>query len=170
VSDFQNVNDDPDVAWLASGIAETLTNDLRALRDLTVLDRAGLLEPARRAGLDAARAASIDWLVVGGYQRAGERLRMTARVLDVRTGEAIAQARADGPVIDAFAVQDSLVRQLLADLQVPVSDAADARIGTRETSSMEAYRALTEGRLKLESLDLSSHTTRLATLPPLMLP
>jgi DNA-binding winged helix-turn-helix (wHTH) protein/tetratricopeptide (TPR) repeat protein len=155
VSDFQNVNDDPDVAWLGSGIAETLTNDLRALRDLSVIDRAGLPEPARRARLDAARTAALDWLVVGGYQRAGERLRITARVLDVKTGEAIAQARADGPVFDAFSVQDLLVRQLLADLQVPVSDAAAARIGARETSSIEAYRALTEGRLKLESLDLS---------------
>ena len=155
VSDFQNVNDDPDVAWLGSGIAETMTNDLRALRDLSVIDRAGLPEPARRAALEAAREASLDWIVVGGYQRAGERLRITARVLDVQTGEAIAQARADGAVIDAFAVQDSLVRQLLSDLQVPVSEAADARIGTRETSSIEAYRALTEGRLKLESLDLS---------------
>jgi DNA-binding winged helix-turn-helix (wHTH) protein/tetratricopeptide (TPR) repeat protein len=155
VSDFQNVNSDPDVAWLGSGIAETLTNDLRALRDLSVIDRSGLPEPARRAGLEAARGASLDWIVVGGYQRAGERLRITARVLDVQTGEAIAQARADGPVVDAFQVQDTLVRQLLADLQVPVSDAADARIGARETSSIDAYRAMTEGRLKLESLDLA---------------
>jgi DNA-binding winged helix-turn-helix (wHTH) protein/tetratricopeptide (TPR) repeat protein len=155
VSDFQNVNDDPDVAWLGSGIAETMTNDLRALRDLSVIDRAGLPEPARRAALEAARAASLDWIVVGGYQRAGERLRITARVLDVQTGEAIAQARADGPVAAAFDVQDSLIRQLLTELQVPVSDAASARIGAHETSSIEAYRALTEGRLKLESLDLS---------------
>jgi DNA-binding winged helix-turn-helix (wHTH) protein/tetratricopeptide (TPR) repeat protein len=155
VSDFQNVNGDPDVAWLASGIAETLSNDLRALRDLSVIDRAGLSKPARLADLEAARAASLDWIVVGGYQRAGQRLRITARVIEVQTGEAIAQARADGPVVDAFAVQDSLVRQVLDDLQVPVSDAAAARIGVRETSSIEAYRAMTEGRLKLESLDLS---------------
>ncbi len=155
VADFQNVNADPDVAWLAAGIAETLSNDLRALRDLSVIDRAGLPEAARGSGLDAARAASLDWLVVGGYQRAGDRLRITARVLAVQTGEAIAQAKADGPVIDAFAVQDTLVRQLLADLQVPVTGAAAARIGARETSSIDAYRAMTEGRLKLESLDVA---------------
>lgn len=155
VSDFQNVNNDPDVTWLAAGIAETLSNDLRALRDLSVIDRAGLPESARRAGLEAARAASLDWLVVGGYQRAGDRLRITARVLDVQTGETIAQAKADGRVDDAFAVQDAVIRQLLSDLEVPVPDAAAARIGARETSSIEAYQAFTEGRLKLESLDVS---------------
>jgi TolB-like protein len=154
-ADFQNVSNDPDVAWLAAGIAETVSNDLRSLRDLSVIDRASLPEPVRRAALDAARTAKLDWLVVGGYQRAGQRLRITASVLDVQTGAAIAQAKADGQVDDVFAVQDSLVRQLVGELQVPVSDTASVRIGTRETSSLEAYRALTEGRLKLESLDLS---------------
>lgn len=155
VADFQNVTNDSEIAWLAAGIAETVSNDLRSLRDLSVIDRAGLPEPVRRAVVDAARAAKVDWLVAGGYQRAGERLRITASVLDVKTGETIARAKADGIVDDAFAVQDSLVRQLVGELQLPISDAAAARIGTRETSSMEAYRALTEGRLKLESLDLS---------------
>jgi DNA-binding winged helix-turn-helix (wHTH) protein/Tfp pilus assembly protein PilF len=158
VSDFQNVNNDADVAWLASGIAETVSNDLRALRELSVIDRAGLPEPARHASLAAARAVSLDWLVVGGYQRSGDRLRITARVLDVSTGEAVAQARADGLVTDAFGVQDQFVTQLLADLHVPVSEAAAARIGARETTSMDAYRALTEGRIKLESLDLAQVT------------
>jgi DNA-binding winged helix-turn-helix (wHTH) protein/tetratricopeptide (TPR) repeat protein len=153
VSDFQNLTAAPDVAWLASGIAETISNDLRALRALSVIDRAGLPGPVRLADLHAARAMALDWLVVGSYQRSGELLRITSRVIDVATGEAIAQSKADGQVADAFSVQDQLVRQLLADLHIPVPEAAAVRIGTRETSSIDAYRALTEGRLKLESLD-----------------
>jgi DNA-binding winged helix-turn-helix (wHTH) protein/tetratricopeptide (TPR) repeat protein len=153
VSDFQNLTADPDVSWLASGIAETISNDLRTLRALSVIDRAGLPEAARHARIEAVRAMSLDWLVAGSYQRAGDRLRITARVIDVSTGEAVAQAKADGDVAEAFDVQDRLVTQLLADLHVPVPAAAAVRIGTRETSSIEAYRAMTEGRLKLESLD-----------------
>lgn len=162
VSDFQNLTADPDVSWLASGIAETISNDLRALRALSVIDRAGLSEPARHARIEAVRAMSLDWLVVGSYQRAGDRLRITARVIDVGTGEAIAHAKADGDVADAFAVQDRLVTQLLADLHVPVPAAAAARIGARETSSIDAYRAMTEGRLKLESLDPATVTQAIA--------
>jgi DNA-binding winged helix-turn-helix (wHTH) protein/tetratricopeptide (TPR) repeat protein len=153
VSDFTNLSNDPDVAWLGPGIAETVSNDLRALRDLSVMDRVSHPELATFANLDAARAISLDWLVAGGYQRSGDRLRITARVIDVATGDAIAQARADGAVADAFGVQDQFVTQLLADLHVPVSEAAAARIGVRETSSIDAYRALTNGRIKLESLD-----------------
>jgi adenylate cyclase len=153
VSDFRNLTQDPDVEWLSIGIAETISNDLRALSELSLIDRAGLPVDARRGDLEAARASGLDWLVVGGYQRAADRLRMTARVIAVSTGEAVAQAKADGAVTDAFELQDRLVRQLLAALQVPVSDRAAARIGTHETSSIDAYRAMTEGRLKLESLD-----------------
>jgi DNA-binding winged helix-turn-helix (wHTH) protein/tetratricopeptide (TPR) repeat protein len=153
VSDFKNLTQDPDVEWLSIGIAETMSNDLRALSEISLIDRAGLPVEARRGDLEALRASGLDWLVVGGYQRAADRLRMTARAISVTTGEAVAQAKTDGAVTDAFELQDRLVRQLLAGLQVPVSETASARIGTHETSSLDAYRAMTEGRLKLESLD-----------------
>ncbi len=153
VADFENLTAALDVSWLSSGIAETISNDLRTLRALAVLDRAGLPELVRHGRVEAARTMALDWLVVGSYQRAGDRLRITARVIDVLSGEAVANAKADGAVADAFAVQDQLVTQLLADLHVPVPAAAAARIGARETSSIDAYRAMTEGRLKLESLD-----------------
>lgn len=153
VSDFVNVTADPDVAWMAVGFAETITNDLRALRDLRIVDRATLAEAARRASIDAARAAGLHLLVVGSYQRAGSQLRIHGRVIDVATGDAIAHAKADGPTVDVFKLQDLIVGTLLASLQVPVTPAAAARMGVRETSSLEAYRALTEGRLKLETLN-----------------
>jgi TolB-like protein len=82
--------------WLSAGIAETVTNDLRAIRDLRVIDRtAGPRldgDPAAiAAGLDAAHAAGLDLVVLGSFQRAGDRLRITARAIDVRSRETLAQ-------------------------------------------------------------------------------
>ncbi|MBK5297957.1 MAG: winged helix-turn-helix domain-containing protein [Vicinamibacteria bacterium] len=153
VADFANVTADADVSWMAAGIAETVTNDLRALRDLRIIDRSTLPDAVRRSSVESARASGLDLLVVGSYQRAGDGLRITARAIDAATGEAVAHAKADGPLADVFRLQDTIVTQLLAGLQVPVTVAAAARIGVRETSSLDAYRALTEGRLKLETLD-----------------
>ena len=79
--------------------------------------------------------------------------RITARLTDVATREALANAKADGPLADVFALQDAIVMQLSTGLQVRISPAERARMSARETSSLEAYRALTEGRLKLEALD-----------------
>ena len=165
VMDFVNVTADPDLAWLSAGIAETVTNDLRSIRELRVLDRtllagaqATVFEPpsgASRGGRDphARPPVGLDLVVMGSYQRAGEKLRVTARVIEVRSHTAIAQAKADGALADVFAVQDALVTQLSSDLQIPLTPAAAARIQVRETSSLSAYRAATEGRLKLETLD-----------------
>ena len=153
VSDFQNVTGDPNDGWMAAGIAETVTGDLRVVRDLRLIDRAHLPDAARRGSIDAARAAGLDLLVVGSYQRLGHRLRITSRAIEARSGEAVAHAKADGVVGELFQLQDAVVTQLLRSLHVPVPAAAAARIGAHETSSLEAYRAMTEGRLKLETLD-----------------
>lgn len=118
VSDFQHLTLDADVAWLSIGIAETISNHLRALRELSVVDRTGLPKAARRGELEAARTAGLDWLVVGSYQRAGDRLRITTRAIAVATSEAVARAMVDGPVTDAFELQDRLVRRLLRDLRL----------------------------------------------------
>jgi DNA-binding winged helix-turn-helix (wHTH) protein/tetratricopeptide (TPR) repeat protein len=144
VMNFTNVAGDPGVDWLSAGIAETVTNDLRAVRDLVVLDRAVAADGAR---------AGADLAVVGSFQRSGDGLRLTARVVDVRTREAIAHAKADGPIADVFRLQDALVADLAAALPLTVTPAAAARMRARETSNLDAYRALTEGRLKLETLD-----------------
>jgi DNA-binding winged helix-turn-helix (wHTH) protein/tetratricopeptide (TPR) repeat protein len=154
VLEFLNVTDDRDVAWLGTGLAETVTNDLRALHDLRVIDRV-LIAAADRAGdgAGATRAAGGDLLVVGSFQRARDRLRVTARVIDVGTGEALVHAKADGEMAGVFDLQDEIVRQLIAGLRLNVTPTAAARLRARETSSLEAFRAATEGRTRLEALD-----------------
>ena len=117
VSELQHLTQDTGIAWLSMGIAETISNHLRTLPQLSVIDRASLPEAARRGDLDGARKAGLDLLVVGAYQRAGDRLRITTRAIAVASGEAVAQALVDGSVTDSFERQDRLVRQLLADLQ-----------------------------------------------------
>ncbi len=156
VTDFANVSGDPELAWLVTGIAETVTNDLRALGVLRVIDRVRASEVLGRAGgslsaLGHERVA--DLAVVGSFQRAGDRLRITARVVDVASGEALADAKADGAFADVFDLQDRIVAQFAGRLGLASGAASERRQGLRETSSLEAYQAFTEGRVKLESLE-----------------
>ena len=153
VADFDNVTADAGDGWMAAGIAETVANDLRSVFDFRVMDRRSLADAARRGSIEAAGMSGLDLLVAGSYQRSGERLRITARVIDVATGEAVAHAKADGPASDVFQLQDAIVRHLLHSLPVTLASPVSRRTGVRETSSLDAYRALTEGRLKLETLD-----------------
>jgi DNA-binding winged helix-turn-helix (wHTH) protein/tetratricopeptide (TPR) repeat protein len=155
VLDFANAGAEGEVAWLASGIAETVTNGLRLARNLRIIDRLRVVETVRRVGTDlrALRAElGIDLAVVGAFQRAGERLRITARVTDASTGEATADAKVDGALEQVFEVQDRLVTELVDALGETLAEPTGQRV-QRETSSLEAYQAFTEGRIRLESLE-----------------
>jgi DNA-binding winged helix-turn-helix (wHTH) protein len=153
VMDFTNVSGDRELAWLSSGIAETVTNDLRATSPLRVVDRVRVVEAIRRSGSDlsALRAElHLDLAVVGSFQRAGNRLRITARVVDAATAEAAAEAKADGPLEQVFELQDRIVAQFTDTLRIGRNPRASG-----DTSSLDAYRAFTEGRVRLESLEAS---------------
>jgi DNA-binding winged helix-turn-helix (wHTH) protein/Flp pilus assembly protein TadD len=154
VIDFDNVSRDASLAWLSSGIAETVTNDLRAAT-LRIIDRVRVTEAVTEVGRELAglrRVLAIDRAVVGSYQRAGDRLRITARIIDAASGECLADAKADGPLDQVFDLQDRIVSQFTDALGAGKPGAAERR-HYRETSSLEAYQAFTEGRVRLESLD-----------------
>ena len=156
VLDFENVSGDAAAAWLSSGIAETVTNDLRAAT-LRIIDRVRVVQAITRVGRDLSALRSelhIDLVVVGSFQRAGDRLRITARVIDAATGEAQADAKADGPLEQVFELQDRIVAQFTDALGAGKPGPAERR-HYRETSSLDAYQAFTEGRVRLESLDAS---------------
>lgn len=155
VVDFTNVTGDTEVAWLAAGIAETVTSDFAALDHFRVVDRWRVVQAARRVGAslhDVASAVDANLIVAGSYQRNGPHLRITARVVDVVKGEAVADAKVDGRLDDVFALQDSIVSTFARELGVPGVPASGS-LGVRETSSLDAYRAYIEGWLKIESLD-----------------
>lgn len=155
VLDFENVSGDGSLGWLSSGIAETLTNDLRA-GTLRIIDRVRVTQAVAQAGRDLKALSEllpIDRAVVGSYQCAGDRLRITARVVEVRTGEAVADAKADGAMAHVFELQDRIVEQLRS--AAGAAPRPSGRLNYRETSSLEAYQAFTEARVRLESLDAS---------------
>jgi DNA-binding winged helix-turn-helix (wHTH) protein/tetratricopeptide (TPR) repeat protein len=157
VLDFTNVSGDRELAWLSSGIAETVTNDLRATSLVRVIDRFRVVEAVKRASPDVSalrQELHLDRAVVGSFQRAGERLRITARIVDASTGEALAEAKADGLLANIFELQDKLVAQFADSLGMSRRHTGSRR-ATGDTSSLEAYQAFTEGRVRLEALDAS---------------
>lgn len=163
VLDFSNVNRDASLDWLSSGIAETLTNDLRAALHVRIIDRTRIVEATKRGGTDLAalrRELHLDLAVVGGFQRSGDRLRITARAVDAASGEALADSKADGMLTDVFDLQDRIVTQLSSAIGSR-NDAAPRR-ALRETSSLDAYQAFTEGRVRLETLEAAQVTKAIA--------
>jgi len=157
VLDFTNVSNDPDVAWLGAGIAETVSSDLGSLGRFRVVDRWRVVAAVRATSgsmHDIGPALGAGKLVTGSFQRNGPNIRITARVVDLDNGEAIADAKVDGPLADIFTIQDHIVATFAQELGVTTLR-HPAKLGVRETSNLDAYRAFIEGNLKIESLSAS---------------
>ncbi len=155
VVDFVNVTGDAESAWLSAGIAETVTSDLRAVGHFHVIDRWRVMEASRRT--DGSLHGIADNLgarlaVVGSYQRNRSRVRITARVVDVVNGHALADAKVDGPIDAIFSLQDQVVAQFSSELGLVAGGTAVE--SARDTASLDAYRAFSEGWIRLESLDV----------------
>lgn len=124
VMPFKNLNTDPQLDWLRVGIAETMIADLRREDHVVVerdqLDQA-LTEIALQeaAGSETSTAAKVGRMlgahtvVVGGFQRAGGRVRITARFVTVETGVVRETAKATGSLEDIFELQDQIVERLI---------------------------------------------------------
>ena len=153
VLDFTNVSHDADAAWLSAGIAETVSNDLRSLGRFRVIDRWRVNEVVRRTGgaiQEVAAALRVRLVAIGSFQVSGERVRISARVVDVVSGEAVADAKVDGKLDDIFDLQDRVASQFAVELGVAAAPSAPRS----ETPSLEAYRAVMEGWLRVETLDV----------------
>jgi adenylate cyclase len=155
VLDFENMSGDAECAWLSAGIADAVTSDLRALEHFHVVDRARVVDVTARANAgpqDVAAALQARLLVLGAFQRTNGHLRITARLVDTPAGATLAEAKVDGLLTELFALQDAIVGDFAHTLGLARVRAV-ARLAVRETSSLEAYRAWTEGWLRIEMLD-----------------
>ena len=119
---FSNISRDAADDWIGDGIAETVAADLESLGGLVVIGRelvASALgeefsgSPDTASAVRLGRALGAGWVVTGGYQRVGQRLRVTARLVDARTGLVAETTTADGSVDEIFALQDRIVAGLM---------------------------------------------------------
>ncbi len=158
VLDFANVSTDREFAWLSSGIAETVTNDLAPAGTLRIIDRVA----PRRSG--AARRHRPRGAAERAAPRPGRGRQLPARrraAADHRarrrraTGEALADAKADGRLDAGVRPAGPDRRAVRGRRSAPAPRTRRRARSHRETSSLEAYQAFTEGRIRLESLDAS---------------
>ena len=158
VLDFTNVSTDREFAWLSSGIAETVTNDLRAAGTLRIIDRVRVVEAVRRVGTDLAA------LRAGAAPRSRRRrqlpaIRRSPAHHRAGRGRGAPARRWRTPRRTARSSRCSSCRigssRSLPRRSAPRASRHAARRTHRETSSLEAYQAFTEGRVRLESLDAS---------------
>ena len=159
VMTFANITREAADDWIGTGIAETVTSDLKKIKGLTVIGRARVYDALRNLSSDAhlndalaidvGRRLGATWVVVGGFQRMGPMVRITANFVEVASGEVRRTVKVDGRVEDIFALQDQIVFELSQGLNVALRGSDIANIERRETRSVEAYESYARGLMNL---------------------
>ena len=159
VMTFANITREPADDWIGTGIAETVSADLKNIHGLTIIGRARVFDALRNlssnARLDESQAIDIGrrlgatWVVVGGFQRLGELVRITANLVDVHSGQVRRNVKVDGRIGDIFDLQDKIVFDLTQGLNVALRGTEVADIQRQETKSVAAYESFARGMMNL---------------------
>jgi adenylate cyclase len=145
---FINMSGDPEQEYFSDGISEDIITDLSKIAGLVVIARNSSFTYKGRA-IDVrtvGRELGVRSLLEGSIRRAGNRVRITAQLIDAASGAHMWAERYDRDLTDIFAVQDDVTRRIVDALKVTLSPADQARLADTEKSNIEAYDCVLRGR------------------------
>jgi len=165
---FDNLSPDPDNAYFAAGIHESILNELVKIQDMSVIARTSVLKYAD--GLtsipDIAAELNVEAVMEGSVRYAGDRVRITAQLIDPTTGAHLWSEEYDRDLVDIFAIQSDIATRIAMVLEAELLPREQESLANIPTDSMEAYalflRATDLGRNTFASADARSE--RLAIL------
>jgi TolB-like protein len=128
VTPFVNLSAQPSDDWIGAGIAETVASDLER-RGMTVIGE----------------ESGAHWRVVGTYQRIGDLVRITARLIEAETGAVRQSGTVDGTLTALFELQDQIVPTLSGEV-IPVLPTDDNTTATDITGVLELENAVAPNR------------------------
>jgi adenylate cyclase len=138
---FQNMSGDPEQEYFSDGICEDITTDLSKISALAVTARNTAFTFKGQAVdiCKVARTLHVSHVLEGSVRKAGERLRITAQLIDGTTGEHVWAERYDRDLTDIFDIQDEISHAIVEALQVKLLPSERKAIEQRGTSNAEAY-------------------------------
>ena len=138
---FTNMSGDPEQEYFSDGITEDLITALSKLSGLLVISRNSSLFYKDKAVKHAEirRDLKVEYFVEGSVRKAGNRVRITAQLIDAATGYHVWAERYDRDLQDIFAVQDEVTQKIVDALAVKFTVGERTRRGHVSTSNLEAY-------------------------------
>jgi adenylate cyclase len=155
---FANMSDDTEQQYFSDGITEDIITELSRFRSLFVIARNSSFQ-YRDKTTDVRRVArelGVQYVVEGSIRRAGERLRITAQLIDAKTGDHVWAERYDREMQDIFAVQDEMARTIAATLEGRVAASAAANVKRKPTRDWKAYDYFLQGRNRDAQYDFAN--------------
>ncbi|MBI3796619.1 MAG: tetratricopeptide repeat protein [Deltaproteobacteria bacterium] len=144
---FTNMSSDPEQEYFSDGITEDLITDFSKVSGLFVISRnsvftyKGKVVKVEQVGQEL----GVRYVLEGSIRKAGNRVRITAQLIDASSGYHVWAERYDRDLQDIFAVQDEVTQQIVAALKVKLTTVERDRLGRQPTTNLEAYDCYLRG-------------------------
>ncbi len=145
---FDNMSGDPEQEYFSDGIAEDLITDLSKIGELTVIARnSSFSYKGRSVDLRTiGRELGAKIVLEGSVRRAGQRVRITAQLIDTSTGGHLWAERYDRDLTDIFAVQDDVTQRIVEALKIKLTPREMSMISGAGTKNIEAHNCYLRAR------------------------
>jgi adenylate cyclase len=137
---FVNMSGDPEQEYLADGITENITTALSYIPEMFVIARnSAFTYKGKPVNVkQVSEELGVRYVLEGSVQKAGDRVRVTAQLVDATTGHHLWAKRYDRDIKDLFALQDEITQKIVVELQVELTFGEGART-PGSTHSLEAW-------------------------------
>ena len=145
---FVNMSGDAEQEYFADGISEDTITALSKLPQLFVIARnSSFTFKGRNVNVqEVGQKLGVRYVLEGSVRKSGNRVRITAQLIDAATGGHLWAERFDRDLTDIFAVQDDVTQHIIGALRLNLTQADQQRLVTEQTDNLEAYDCFLRGR------------------------
>jgi len=144
---FDNLSGDAGQDYVADGLTEDIITALSQISNLFVIARNSTFvykgKPVKVQRV--AEDLGVRYVLEGSVQTSGDRVRITAQLIDALTGNHLWAERYDRDMTDLFALQDEITNRIVVALRIKLTDGEQARVHRKHTQSIEAWNLLSRG-------------------------
>jgi adenylate cyclase len=157
---FVNLSGDSEQEYFSDGITEDLTTELAKLSGLFVIARNSAFVYKNKAVdvKEVSQGLGVRYVLEGSVRKAGDRVRITAQLLDAPSASHLWAESYDRELKDIFAMQDEVKQQVITALKVKLTEAEFARVRRIPTDNLTAYDYLWRGWEYFNRLTPEAHT------------
>ena len=151
---FQSLSEDKNDAYFADGVQDQILTNLAKVSDLKVISHTSMRQyktGAERNLREIGRQLGVAYIVEGSVQRARDRLRINATLIDARTDAHIWAETYDRTAADLFAIQSDLAQSIVTQLKAKLSPKQKAEIEERPTQDLVAFELYLQAKAIIDS-------------------
>jgi TolB-like protein/class 3 adenylate cyclase len=152
---FDNLSGDPEQDYFSDGLTEDIITALSKIGNMFVIARNTAFtykgKPVKVK--QVAEDLGIRYLLEGSVRKAGDSVRITAQLIDAITSSHVWSERYDRKLIDIFALQDEITKNIMSTLQIKLTDGEEARLYAKGTDNLDAYMKYLQGRKLIRNLN-----------------